>query len=192
MNKYRLTKQGLWDILEGWDEYLPGKVQVVACGGTALTLQDLKESTKDVDFLVPVDAECRALLATIQKLGYRKITGSGWKRDDGFIFDLYPGKTVFQTELLESPLDAGNQIPVRAFKKLVVGALNDHDLIISKMFRGTDVDVDDCIRLIEARGAGFDLEKLTARYKETALYELNPDKMLKNLDYLLAELKERS
>ena len=57
MDKYRIDKQGLWDILEAWDPYLPRKIRVVACGGTALTLQDLKESTKDVDFLVPDNAE---------------------------------------------------------------------------------------------------------------------------------------
>lgn len=191
MNKYRLTKQGLWDILEGWDPYLPRKVRVVACGGTALTLQDLKESTKDVDFLVPDQEEYAALLSTIQKLNYRQVTGSGWARDGGFVFDLFRGKVVFQTELLDSPLDEGMHIPIRAFKRLSVGALNDLDLIISKMFRGSNVDVDDCLRLIHRRGKDFDWEKLRERYKETALYDLNPNQMMKNLDYLLAGLKDR-
>lgn len=190
MNKYRIDKQGLWDILEGWDEYLPRHVRVVACGGTALTIQDLKESTKDVDFMVPDDEEYRALVQTIKKLGYRQTTGSGWARDDGYIFDLFAGNRVFITELLESPLDAGNHIPIKAFKKISVGALNDYDLIISKMFRGTDVDVDDCLRLINSRGKNFDLNKLLERYKEAALYELNPEQMMKNLNYLLAELKD--
>ena len=191
MNEFRLTKQGLWDILEAWDPYLPRKVRVVACGGTALALQDMKKATKDVDFLVPDQEEHKTLLSTIQKLGYRQVTGSGWARDGGFVFDLFRGKVVFQTELLDSPLDEGMHIPIRAFKKLSVAALNDLDLVITKMFRGSDVDIDDCLRLIRTRGKDFDLEKLKERYKETALYDLNPDRMMKNLDYLLAGLKDR-
>lgn len=189
MINYRLDKQGLWDILELWDPFLPRPVRVVACGGTALTLQDLKDSTKDADFLVPDDDEYKALLSTLKKLRYRPASGSGWAKDDGFIFDLFRGKAVFQTELLESPLDEGNHIPIKSFKKLSVSALNDFDLIISKMSRGTDVDVDDCVRLIKGRKK-FDLEKLKQRYKETALYELNTDKMMKNIESLLRALKE--
>ncbi len=160
MNKYRLDKQGLWDILEGWDEYLPGQVRVVACGGTALTLQDLKASTKDVDFLVPDWEEYQVLLSTIKKLGYRQKTGFGWARDEGFTFDLFKGNKVFMTELLDSPLDAGMNIPIRKFKKLEVSALNDLDLIISKMFRGDDVDIQDCLMLIKGRSGGVNLERL--------------------------------
>jgi len=191
MDKYRLTKQGLWDILEAWEPFLPSKVRLVACGGTALTLQDLKESTKDVDFLVPDEDEYKAVLSTIQKLNYRKVTGSGWARDGGFVFDLFPGKTVFTTELLDSPLDEGRYIPIRTFKKLLVGALNDHDLIISKMFRGTDVDVDDCLMLIKGPRE-FDFEQLKDRFKETAQYDMRTDEMMKNLDRLLAAFEERN
>lgn len=191
MEQYRLDKQALWDILEAWDPYLPQKVRVVACGGTALTLQDLKESTKDVDFLVPEDDEYKALLSTIRKLGYRRVTGHGWAKDGGFVFDLFRGKVVFQTELLDSPLDEGKHIPIKIFKKLSVSALNDLDLIISKMFRGDEVDVVDCLKLINGRGKSFDLNKLKERYKETALYDLNPEKMMKTLEYLLTEIKDR-
>mgnify|MGYP001578383346 CR=1 FL=1 len=144
MKKYSIDKQGLWDILEAWDPFMPRKVRLVACGGTALTLQDLKDSTKDVDFLVPDMDEYKALLSTIQRLNYRQATGSGWAKDDGLVFDL---------------------------------------------FRGTDVDVQDCARLIRGRKT-FDWEKFKERYKETALYEMNPEKMMKNLEYLLADFKE--
>ncbi|MBI3298436.1 MAG: hypothetical protein HYZ75_09755 [Elusimicrobia bacterium] len=190
MDKYRIDKQGLWDILEAWGPFFPKKVRVVACGGTALTIQDLKESTKDVDFLVPDVEDYKALLGTIERLHYRQVTGSGWARDDGFIFDLFKGKVIFQTELLDSPLDEGNHIPIKTFKKLEVSALNDLDLIISKMFRGDEVDVEDCLRLIAGRGKAFDLDKLKERYKETASYTLRPESMMKNLDLLLAELKD--
>lgn len=165
-------------------------MRLIACGGTALTIQDIKPSTKDVDFLVPEDSEYIALIKTIKRLGYRQATGSGWTRGDGYIFDLFAGKTVFVTELLESPLDKGNHIPNKSFKKLSVAALNDYDLIISKMFRGSEVDIQDCVALIHARNKGFDLNRLKERYKKTAQYDINPEKMLRNLDSLLHSLKE--
>ena len=125
---------------------------------------------------MPDKGEYKTLLSTLKKLNYRQKTGSGWARDGGFTFDLFPGKKVFITELLDSPLDPGRFIPIRTFKKLMVGALNDHDLIISKMFRGTDVDIDDCLMLIKGRGKGFDLRT---------------EQMMKNLDLLLSRLTDQ-
>lgn len=190
MDEARLTKQGLWDILEGWEEYLPSKIHLVACGGTALTLQDIKESTRDVDFVVPDDEEYDALIRTIKKLGYRPARGEGWAIEgDPFVFDLFKGQRVFTTGLLDSPLDAGRHIPIREIGKLSVSALNDLDLVISKMFRGDDIDVQDCSALIRARGEAFDLEALKARYKETASYDVGRERVMGHLKYLLSELE---
>jgi len=54
---YRLDKHLLLDILGQWNGFAKRKIHLIACGGTAMTLQDIKESTKDVDFIVPVDLE---------------------------------------------------------------------------------------------------------------------------------------
>ena len=188
--EYRLNKTGLWDILEGWSPYVTRKIRLVACGGTALTIQDLKPSTKDVDFIVPDEAEHNALISMLQRLGYRLQAGMGWSRGDEYIFDLFQGNRVYMTELLDSPLDEGNHIPIKDFGRISVAALNDYDLIITKMFRGTSVDVDDCTTLIRARGKAFDLERLKARYHEMAGYDLNPKRMMANLQYLLDSLQE--
>ncbi len=188
--EYRINKQKLWDTLEGWDRYIPGRLRLVACGGTALTVQDLKPSTKDVDFLVPDEKEYKTLLNILEKLGYKKRTGMGWAREDGFVFDLFPGKKVYVTELLESPLDEGNSILIKEFKKISVSALNDYDLVITKMFRGTEVDIEDCMALVNARGKSFDWEKLKRRYKETAEYDVSFERIMKNLDVLLARAEK--
>jgi hypothetical protein len=190
MYRLRIDKDSLWNILEGWSEYAPRGVHLVACGGTALTIQDLKPSTKDVDFLVPDEQEYKALISTIRKLGYRRRTGTGWSRRDDYLFDLFLGKKVYTTELLESPLEEGNHIPIRPCGKILVSALNDYDLIITKMFRGTSVDIEDCLALIRARGKAFDLDRLDGRYRETAQYDLNPDRMVCNLQSLLSRLME--
>lgn len=70
--KYRLNKQTLTDLLRQWNAFLKRKVHLVACGGTALTLMDIKPSTKDVDFMVPVEPEYRYLIKTLKDLGYQR------------------------------------------------------------------------------------------------------------------------
>jgi len=49
---YRINKQTLLDVLGQWNGFLRRKIHLIACGGTALTLWDIKPSTKDVDFLL--------------------------------------------------------------------------------------------------------------------------------------------
>ena len=115
---YRFTADELMRTLDAWDAVLPGrrKVRLIACGGTALTLLGCKESTKDVDFLVPVEKEYKRLTQFLAQAGYERISGYGWKRvDENIIFDLYAGKTVYQTELLTSPLArGGTRLPMTA------------------------------------------------------------------------------
>lgn len=72
--EYRLNKQTLTDLLGQWNAFLRRKVHLVACGGTALTLMDIKPSTKDVDFMVPVETEYRYLIKTLKDLGYQQQT----------------------------------------------------------------------------------------------------------------------
>ena len=51
--EYRINKQGLLDELIIWDGFLRRTVHLIACGGTAMTLLGVKESTKDIDLVVP-------------------------------------------------------------------------------------------------------------------------------------------
>ncbi len=108
--RHRIDKTTLLNTLSIWNRYLKRKVRIIACGGTALTLLNLKESTKDVDFLIPETQEYEYLVKTMIDLGYVRTTGTGWQKKQGFIFDLFVGKTIFTTELLESPLEMGNHI----------------------------------------------------------------------------------
>jgi hypothetical protein len=91
--EYRLNKQTLLDELNNWNSFLRRKIHLIACGGTALTLLNIKSSTKDADFMVPVEAECDYLINTLKDLGYKEITGSGWGREgELFVYDLFRGK----------------------------------------------------------------------------------------------------
>ena len=78
--EYRLNKHTLLDLLGQWNSFLRRKIHLIACGGTALTLLDIKLSTKDVDFIVPVESEYKYLIKTLKDLGYQQTTESGWKK----------------------------------------------------------------------------------------------------------------
>jgi len=190
--QYRIDKKTLLNILTIWDSHLKRKVHLIACGGTALTLLDIKESTKDIDLLIPDEKEYRYLIKILTDLGYDRVTGTGWARKgEGFKFDLFSGKTIFTTELLESPLKEGNNIPLKEYEYLYLGILNYYDLIISKIFRDTTVDRDDCLRLFEARQEEIDMDKLRNRFNETSSYDTSDEKNKKNFEYFLKDLKEK-
>ena len=188
--EYRIDKQGLLDAMRVWNGFLKRKVHFVACGGTALTLLDIKASTKDIDLLVPDADEYNYLLKILKDLGYKSVSGAGWARDDGFTFDLFRGKSIHTTELLESPLDKGNNIPVKEFSYIYLGVLNYYDLLISKIFRGTSVDMDDCRMLMKAKRAQIDIDMFSRRFNETASYDVSEDKVNNNLEHFMRLLKK--
>ncbi len=170
---YRLTQKELLDALALWNGFLRRKIHLIACGGTALTLLGVKESTKDVDMMVPVDQEYDYLIKTLKQLGYKLITGSGWQRPgEDFIFDLFRGKRVHTTELLESPLEKGNHTLIKEWTHIYVGVLNPYDLIVSKLFRGTAIDVEDCLMLYKAKHKDINIDLLLSRYIEIAKYDV--------------------
>ena len=179
----RVDQTTLLKNLSAWDKFLKRKVRIIACGGTAMTLINIKASTKDIDFLIPEPKEYKYLVNTIIDLGYERKTGTGWQKDRGYIFDLYVGKTIFTTELLESPLKAGNYIPFKNFSSIHLGVLNYYDLIITKLFRYSPVDMDDCLSLIREKSREIDIEKLKSRFYATSSYDISDEKNRRNFDY---------
>ena len=191
--EYRLNKQTLIELLGQWNAFLRRKVHLVACGGTALTLMDIKPSTKDVDFIVPIEPEYRYLIKTLKDLGYKQQTGSGWKKSgDLFVFDLFMGQRIHTTDLLESPLDRRNHKLFKEFSHLYIGILNPYDLIASKLFRGTPVDFEDCLMLIKSRKLSIDLLRVEQHVKELASYDISEDRIIGNLEYFLNQVKKEA
>jgi hypothetical protein len=191
MNPYRSDKNQLLETLKKWDALLSGRrIHLIACGGTALTLLGYKESTKDVDFMVPEENEYERLVKFLASAGYQQDSGSfGWRYPgENIIYDLYKGKRVFTTELLESPLREGGHKKIIELKKIYVGVLNSIDWTITKMFRGTLVDREDCLAL--AKHESIDLQELEIRFKETAKYDINESRMLGHLEVILDDLKK--
>ncbi|MBC8552022.1 MAG: hypothetical protein ISR96_05185 [Nitrospira sp.] len=189
----RIDKQTLLDELQQWNSFLKRKVHLIACGGTALTLLGIKPSTKDVDFMVPVEAEHKYLIKTIKKLGYEQKTASGWQRvGHVFRYDLFSGNKIHTTELLRSPLEEGQHILLKEFSHIYVGVLNEYDLITSKLFRGTNVDFDDCLMLVKAQKGTINIEHLQNHFREMAGYDISEDRIIKQLDHFLDLLRKNN
>lgn len=188
--EYRIHKQGLLDKISAWDSFLKRKVRLIACGGTALTLLGVKSSTKDIDLMVPDLGEYDYLIGILKQLGYKSASGWGWARGDGFIFDLFRGKSVHTTALLESPLKEGNHILMKEFDRIYLGVLNYYDIIISKLFRAAAVDIDDCLQLVKSKKKDIDFKLLEKRFRKTASFDISEDKVNKNFAHFLSVLKK--
>jgi len=189
-NRYRLTGIDLMDTLDNWDSLMNFRVHLIACGGTALTLLKIKESTKDIDFIVPEENEYQRLMKFLKHLNYGdKGGGLAHEDDPNFIYQFWCGNSVFTTDLLDSPLEEGKHIPINKWTHIYLGVLNLNDLIITKMFRGYQVDRDDCIAAF-ATGQ-VNAEELLDRYLETARYDLNPEKVMQNFVSLADGLSEK-
>ena len=185
----RIDKQGLLVEIGAWDSFVGRRINLIACGGTAMTLLGIKDSTKDIDLIIPSLGEYSYLIKKLSDLGYRQVTGAGWSREGGFNFDLFPGNKAHTTELVESPLEVGNNTLVKEFSKIYLGVLNHYDLIISKLFRGEPVDFEDCLALARARQGEIDWGKLESRYRETASCNISEERMLINLDSFQRKLR---
>ena len=189
--EYRINKQTLLDELGQWNSFIKRKVHLIACGGTALTLLDIKLSTKDVDFMVPNESEYKYLIKILKGLGYEQRTGSGWqKKGNTFIYDIFQGKRIHTTELLESPLEEGNHMLLKEFSHLYIGILNEYDLIASKLFRGTDVDFEDCLMLVKVRKDQIDIERMKDHVKELASYDTSENRIAQNLGHFINLLQK--
>lgn len=182
---YRIDKQSFLDRISNWNDFLKRKVHLIACGGTAMTLLGLKESTKDIDLIVPNVNEHTYLVKTLQQLGYKYASGWGWSRGDGFIFDLFRGKTIHTTELIESPLVDENHTLIKEFSHIYLGVLNYYDIIISKLFRGTEIDNEDCLVLVKNKSQEIDIKYLEERLRKTASYDISEDKVIRNWEYFV-------
>jgi hypothetical protein len=189
-SKYRITGRELIQTIDNWEHLINFKVNLIGCGGTALTLLEIKDSTKDIDFIVPVVKEYERLMKFLRSLGYEEKGGGLAHPDDPyFLYQFWVGNRVFTTDLLDPPLDPGKNIPIKKWRHIYLGALNLQDLIITKMFRGMQVDVDDCVAVFAI--SEIDPEELLKRYAETAKYDLNPEKMIQNFNVFAEALLEK-
>ena len=68
--------------------------------------------------------------------------------------------------------------------------MNYYDIIISKLFRATAVDIDNCLVLDKDKKNDMDFKRLEKRFKETASFDVSEDKVNKNFKHFLKILKK--
>src|SRR4030042_3849933 len=129
-----LDKSALLDFLAVVGEDVSKEITLVAVGGTAMTLLDLKTSTIDVDFTIP----------SKDKLAFDKALAN---TPHGFQTDVWQAGTVFSQSLPDDYLE--KSIEITTFKHIRLRALHPIDIVVTKIGRLDDRDVQDieeCIK----------------------------------------------
>ena len=123
-----LDKEVLFNLLKNFDEEAKEKITLVAVGGTAMSLLDLKVSTLDVDFTVPRS----------DKPEFDRVRNS---IPHGFKIDVYVDGSVFCNTLPDDYLERSSEI--RNFNKIFLRALHPVDIVVTKIGRLNDRDIQD-------------------------------------------------
>src|SRR3989337_1184898 len=132
-----LDKTHLLDFLGVVERELSRQITLVAAGGTAMTLLDLKPSTIDIDFTGPGEdiADFKAALKNISH---------------GFKIDLYDDGVVFSQILPEDYLK--KSIHIRRIGELTLRSLQPVDIVVTKIGRLDDRDMQDIEACIKGHG----------------------------------------
>ncbi len=158
-------------------------LELFAIGGTAMVLKNIKESTKDIDFLTDeryekirdmfslagLREESPSKLCNVWRLGKTRID----LFYDGFIMGI-PSPRNWK-ELSEKIKEIG---------KIKLFILNWYDLIITKISRSEKRDIDDIISITKSQNIDFNF--LKERY-----YSIAETALIANYDYKFKHLEER-
>jgi hypothetical protein len=169
-----LNHEYLLLFLEEVDKQLKGKITLIAVGGTAMTLLNLKSSTLDIDFTGPTKHinEFNRILKFIP----HGIKIDTWKDGNVFIQQLpsdYVRKSI--------PIHAAQK---RGIKKIDLRALNPIDIIATKIGRLIDRDLQDIeicfnrymVKRVEFLARTKEVKKSYVGNKET--YQMNLDTVI--------------
>ena len=144
---------------------LDEELELYAIGGTAMILKNIKETTKDIDFLTTENQEkIRKLfnLAGLKEKDASKLCNI-WHLEDIRI-DLFYDEFIFGFSLPDDWKDKSEHIKDIGKVKLYI--LNWQDIIITKIARNERRDIDDIIDIIKAENINF--EDLKERYYKSA------------------------
>jgi hypothetical protein len=127
-------KSALFDFLSVLNEDLTKKITLVAAGGTAMTLLDLKTSTIDIDFTIP----------GCDRLEFEQALKGN---PPGYKVDRWTDGCIFCQTLPKDYLE--KSIKIKEFSHIVLRALQPVDIIVTKIGRLNARDTQDieaCIK----------------------------------------------
>jgi hypothetical protein len=146
-------------------------LELFAIGGTAMVLKNIKESTKDIDFLTTESyEEINRLfsLAGLKEESSNKMCNT-WRLDKTRIDIFYDG-FIMGIPFPEDWKEKSEKI--KQIGKIGIYILNWYDLIITKISRSEKRDIDDAIKIIKTQKLNFEfLKKRYYSIAETALIQ---------------------
>src|SRR3989338_4354649 len=153
----KLDKGEINKILELLDEEISKDIEqpqikfnLIAVGGTSLTLRDIKPSTKDLDFMVD-GIEIEKIKKYVKKV-YEK---------NKCKLDLWQSPYIFSTTLLQ---DFSSDLYSRKFKHFDVRIINFVDNAVAKLSRFKDADREDIDSIIKSC---INVNDIVKRFKAT-------------------------
>jgi ABC-type phosphate transport system auxiliary subunit len=139
-------KSALLDFLEVLNDDLTRKITLVAAGGTAMTLLNLKPSTIDIDFTIP----------SSDLLEFERALKNN---PPGFKVDRWADGYVFCQSLPDDYLDKSRKI--KEYSHILLKALHPIDIVVTKIGRLNQRDIQDIETCINAFKISKD--QITAR-----------------------------
>ena len=127
-------KSALFDFLEVLNEGLTKKIILVAAGGTAMTLLDLKNSTIDIDLTIP----------GCDRIEFEQALKNN---PPGYKVDRWTDGCIFCQTLPNDYLE--KSIKIKEFSHISLRVLQPVDIIVTKIGRLNDRDMQDieaCIK----------------------------------------------
>ncbi|MEM3555974.1 MAG: DUF6036 family nucleotidyltransferase [Candidatus Micrarchaeia archaeon] len=171
MQSKRIGKTKLVEFLEMIDEELEKPIDLIAVGGTALTLLGLKTSTIDVDFNFKDNQDEQEFKKASDRIPH------GWK------IDYFVGGFIFFTQLPDDYLQ--KCIRIHKFRHIRLYTLHPLDIIVSKIGRLDERDIEDIKSCIKK----YKLEKNQVKKRaEKVVYTGNERNYEANLQYVLENL----
>jgi len=149
----KLYRDDMLKLLRDLDAKLEGmqrKVRLYGVGGTVMVLSNIRDASKDVDFIVSFN-DFRALSGHIAEL----------ERLQQVRIDLFPDGDMPDYKLGEYPLHA--QKAPFDFKNLELYYLDKIDFVLTKALAGRFDDVEDVLHFVSSRKE-VPLDILTQRY----------------------------
>jgi hypothetical protein len=155
-------KKDLLDFLEIINESLTKKITLVAAGGTAMTLLDLKPSTMDIDFTLPSS-------------NWQDFEQALKRNPSGFKIDRWTDGYIFCQALPSDYIE--KSIKIKEFSHISLRALHPVDIIATKIGRLNPRDIQDIETIIK-----------TCKIQETEIkaraLQVSPTYVPKEEDYL--------
>lgn len=163
-------------------------IELFAIGGTAMVIKNIKESTKDIDFLTTTNYK---ILSKLLKLaGLREASKSKqpgiWYLNDKIRIDIFFDEFIMGITLPDDWKKLSEHI--RDIGNLKLYVLNWYDIIITKIARSEARDVEDSVLIIKKMNLDFKI--LKTRYYDLAETSLISDYNTK-FKHLEREMKKR-